>query len=518
MTLVDSAVNSNFAGSDGGGVYIHNGVAVFDGGVIQGNQAGDLGVWAESKSGGGVYQRLGILNFNYTLVQANQAIENGGGVVSGGQMDAYGITFSDNYAGMDGGGLYNTGAAYLLVGSTLAGNNAQDDGGGAYNNGELHLFSAAVRGNWGWGQVDWNLGGGGIANAGLLDMNFTDIADNWTIWTGGGVSNSGKAVITQSTLRGNVARDWAGGIWQGGGSLELINSTLHGNRGDAGGGGLGMQGGSARLLNDTISGNLVALGWRNAAGGGLLSLGGDLVIQNTILAGNLDYSGGSSGTLDCYLEPWTTLNNLGHNLIGIIDDCNWVSAPGDQTGVLVAPLDARLLPLQRLDSSSTPLLPLMHASPALDEIDPASCPWNDQRQALRPQGAACDIGAFEALFFQVAVDIRPASTRNVIDPNSPYRVPVAILSTPGFRPAEEVDPATITFGSTGLEDSLYYLDGKRICASRDFNQDGVLDLVCEFVISRTGLQCGDSAGLLKAYSFDRRLITGQDMVLMSPCR
>jgi hypothetical protein len=38
---------------------------------------------------------------------------------------------------------------------------------------------------------------------------------------------------------------------------------------------------------------------------------------------------------------------------------------------------------------------LLPGSPALDVGDPAQCPATDQRGVPRPQGAGCDIGAFE---------------------------------------------------------------------------------------------------------------------------
>ena len=38
---------------------------------------------------------------------------------------------------------------------------------------------------------------------------------------------------------------------------------------------------------------------------------------------------------------------------------------------------------------------LLAGSPAIDAADSAACPATDQRGVTRPQGAACDVGAYE---------------------------------------------------------------------------------------------------------------------------
>ncbi len=517
-TFIDSSISNNSAAGNGGGIFVDNGELVLERTVVSGNRARISDTWAETENGGGIYLQQGSLSLSDSQVLSNLADENGGGLYNlDGVVEMHNTMVSHNDAALDGGGMYNSGEATALAGTTFSNNNAQDDGGGVYNSGVMHMNSSSSSSNWGWGQVDWNLGGGGIANTGALDMELSTVGSNWTIWTGGGIANTGTLTMKNSTVRDNVARDWAGGIWQGGGSLDISNSTLSGNRGDAGGGGLGLQGGSAHLDYVTVNGNIIALGWQGAAGGGLQARGGELTIHNTILAGNLDYSGGTDGTLDCQIDPAAAVANLGYNLVGITDGCNWISAPGDQTGTLAAPLDARLLPLRELHFGTPGLLP-MHASPVIDAADPTSCLLDDQRQLARPQGPACDIGAIEAVRVQAVIDIRPGNPRNVIDRNSRDRVPVAILSHAGFNPAQQVDRASITFGHTGFEPSLFYLNNKLVCSTADLNGDGQPDLVCEFVISQTGFQCGDTLGYLKAYGTDGELIAGQDSVIIVPCR
>ena len=39
---------------------------------------------------------------------------------------------------------------------------------------------------------------------------------------------------------------------------------------------------------------------------------------------------------------------------------------------------------------------LLPGSPAIDSADDSACPATDQRGVSRPQGASCDVGAYEA--------------------------------------------------------------------------------------------------------------------------
>lgn len=63
--------------------------------------------------------------------------------------------------------------------------------------------------------------------------------------------------------------------------------------------------------------------------------------------------------------------------------------PSDRSGV-----HARLAPLAD-NGGPTLTHALLANSPAIDAGDNAACPASDQRGLARPQGAACDIGAYE---------------------------------------------------------------------------------------------------------------------------
>jgi Ca2+-binding RTX toxin-like protein len=102
-------------------------------------------------------------------------------------------------------------------------------------------------------------------------------------------------------------------------------------------------------------------------------------LKNTILAGN-----GAPGSSQC--QGTGTLASAGNNLRGNTS-CAFVAAAGDLTAndPLLGPLTTNGGPTQ-----TRALLP---GSLALDHG--AGCPSLDQRGTVRPQGSACDIGAFE---------------------------------------------------------------------------------------------------------------------------
>ena len=81
-----------------------------------------------------------------------------------------------------------------------------------------------------------------------------------------------------------------------------------------------------------------------------------------------------------------TINSLGNNLF---TDGTCFPVGSDQ--IVGA---AGLGPLSD-NGGPTATHALETGSPALDTADPAGCPATDQRGVTRPQGAGCDVGAYE---------------------------------------------------------------------------------------------------------------------------
>jgi hypothetical protein len=120
----------------------------------------------------------------------------------------------------------------------------------------------------------------------------------------------------------------------------------------------------------------------------------------------------------------------------------------------------------------------------------------------------------------VAVDIKPGSFPNSINPRSRGKIPVAILSALDFDATTEVDRDSLTFGRTGDEDSLHRRGRNQVpnCGTEDVNDDGRDDLVCRFKTRDTGIACGDTSASLKGETVDGQMIKGSDSVKTVRCK
>ena len=311
--------------------------------------------------------------------------------------------------------------------------------------------------------------------------NGTSIIDGQNARTGVWVLQNVNATMNGFSIRdgGNT------GIYVSG-SLILNNSTVSGNNGQFGGG-IFVDSGSLIAQNVTIANN-------NAAqGGGLQNNYGTVTLRNSILANNTTSAGGP----DCY----GLINISDHNIIGNTSGCAVTQGIGDLFNVNPG-----------LGTFIQGYYPLLLGSPAIDAGNPSTCLATDQRGVARPQGARCDIGAFELEATggveEVTIDIKPGSQSNPINPKSLGTIPVAILSTLGFNAPSEVDKTSLTFGRTGDEASLVSCNK----GGEDVSGDGLLDLVCRFKIKLTGFQIGDTVGFLKGQTVNGIPIEGQDRV------
>ena len=135
------------------------------------------------------------------------------------------------------------------------------------------------------------------------------------------------------------------------------------------------------------------------------------MIRNSIIAGNVCGFRSQAQSSDCN----GTLESLGHNLLGDGTNCSGLTdgIAGDVVGfdwktVLESgplnPADplSLLIPLLDRNGGTTPTVALLPDSPAIDAIPSEDCTdeegnaiTTDQRGVARPQGEACDIGAFE---------------------------------------------------------------------------------------------------------------------------
>jgi CSLREA domain-containing protein/uncharacterized repeat protein (TIGR01451 family) len=279
------------------------------------------------------------------------------------------------------------GSATEIIGEALTG-----DGGGivAYAADELLLNAVNVVGN----TATQNGGGisappeGGEKTA--ITITNSTIAGNKVTGglvegLGGGLYVLGKFTMVNSTVTGNSVES-AGPIVQGGGVLLAIDPA-------------GTEGSEGTIVNSTIAGNTVgALG----TGGGLAvynpepALGGTaaLAVKNTIVAAN----SGPAGPADCAIAAMPTSD---HNLSS--DASCMFTDPGSKQNA--NPLLGALAD----NGGETDTLALLEGSPAIDAGTNAGCPPADQRGVARPQGPACDLGAFE----RVVVPPPPAAAADL---------------------------------------------------------------------------------------------------------
>ena len=312
--------------------------------------------------GGGIYNAGKLQVTNLTL-GGNKAI-GGPGVPS--------ATAAGKGGTAMGAGLYNASGAQALISvSTIAGNNAVGGegykhtmggfggaarGAGIFNAGSLSVSDSTFSGNGATAHdgADAYMGpggdggvgeGGALYNSGTADIVRCDLNSNLAIGgegghasvyffeataaggyaSGGAIHSVNAILITNSRVRGNVARAGRGAYSEGGGiysrgGLTLAGSTVDGNaarwRSDLPGvdgrtGGAGIGGGisaaNATITSSTISNNVaeggvggqgyiiklttVPAGYGGAARGGGLFLTGDVTINNSTIAKNTAIAG-----------------------------------------------------------------------------------------------------------------------------------------------------------------------------------------------------------------------------------
>lgn len=357
LTISASQVLSNSA-LNGGGLQTLGRVTMANG-TVKGNQ------------GGGITNDGGLLTLNDVIIAHN----NGGYGIRNQNLAV--LTLSGGLVSTNqGGGIYNATSTATISNSMIISNMG---GSGIYNTGmsltRLTLKQSTILSNTA-------TSGGGLYNEGIgakTDINDSRISGNRAINAGGGLFNNGIMTVNNSTLDHNLARS-GGGLHHFGGHLALSNDTItHNEAGDNGG---GLYNGSDAVLNNIT----LVTNRADGAGSNLFNDEAEWAVSNTIVAN------AQSGA-NC-INSHGFLKSLGHNLESA-NSCNFI-ATGDLTNT-----EPLLGPLQD-NGGATVTHALLVGSPAINQG--AACPATDQRGVARPQGAACDIGAYE---FAPTADLTP---------------------------------------------------------------------------------------------------------------
>ena len=314
--------------------------------------------------------------------------------------------------GFRGGGIRNDSQAVLtLKDTTVSGNSGEY--GGIDSSGTLTLIDSTVSGNSG-------VVVGGISNAGgsdaLLTLIDSTVSRNSGVAVGGIRSSNGVVVMANSTVSQNTGGD-IGGILNinFSAAMSFTNSTVSGNTGSfcdgvnnegrTGTGTVAITG--STMLGDTrsVCANVLYTG-KTAGDPGLME-------NVDVGAGGSGGGGGGAGGFGGWPGKFTLANSL------ILGDCDAditsngynIESPGDTCGfdqrtdqINVTEGQLNLGPLA--DNGGPTMTHALLTDPvvsvAVDQIPEAACVdadgeplTEDQRSVTRPQGLACDVGAFE---------------------------------------------------------------------------------------------------------------------------
>ncbi len=341
FALTDCTVSDNTAVSYGGGLVLEGPATLSECTVTGNTVTGNAPIGGPGYGGG--LDIEGPATLTNCLVSSNSAGEGGGIVIMNSftfnldestTSELTGCTITGNAALVAAGGLeighvnrngdYYSPVAATLTNCTISGNTAGTDGGGLslVTNGTASLLDCTVSGN--------------------------------TAFDGGGVYNLGVAILTNTTVAGNVATH------EGGGLFSAFNASIN------------VIDGTTTLTNCTVSADSAGVG-----GGGMFVdprfVFAPVTLNNTIVANQT--SGGDVFLFNLDL-------NGGHNLFS---DFAYTA------NSIVA--DPKLAPLGDY-GGPTETMALLPGSPAIDAgISGAGVPTTDQRGTARD--AQPDIGAFE---------------------------------------------------------------------------------------------------------------------------
>ena len=337
------------------------------------------------------------------------AFENdGGGLFNAGTTSITNGTIRDNLIGLGGAaGIYNTGELSLKESSvseneyfdgtagvtntedgtlTLVSSNIDDnDGLGLRNSGEASLEQSSISGNG-------SISEGGVSNDGVFTAVDSDILNNAS--DGDSFSNEGVARFERVNYSSSAGLDNAEN-----GELTVLDSTLALIDGPSPG--TLDNSGQLKIINSTVSTEAeraTSLQQEITSRSGTLEIrhstlvnspleireGSEVILASSLLADTL---GEGAARENCQGETGA-ISSQGYNL-NSDGSCN-LSAEGDLSGV-----DPQLGELQD-NGGPTLTHALQEGSPALDAVPTSACEVEtDQRGVERPQGDACDIGAFE---------------------------------------------------------------------------------------------------------------------------
>lgn len=343
-----------------------------------------------STAGGAIYNVNTLVINNSTFSEntaSGSAASDGGAIRNDGLLTVTNSTFINNTAQRDGGAILNNdnlssgGGIIRITGTTFTTNSTVERGGAVASYYEIEITKSIFSGN-----RASNSGGAiytEISIATIIDSTFTN---NYAFVNGGAIFKdlSSSLSVTGSTFSGNHADLAGGGIYANGETFNITNSTLYNNYTSFAGVGGSFYNNTATLniRNVTISHSDA-----DSGGGGIFNNGGTVNLYNSIIAN-------TTGGGDCSNSTGTV--NAGHNLLEDVAN-NCLISNGTNNNIVG--VDPKLSALAN-NGGPTQTMELDLTSDAIDKGNDTICnsapvSGKDQRGITRPQGSACDIGAFE---------------------------------------------------------------------------------------------------------------------------
>ncbi len=331
------------------------------------------------------------------LALSGVTVQNGGGVDNGGGIRSV-----------------STGSELRLYQSTVTGNRAANMGGGLESAGTLVLTSVTVTSN------DGGSFGGGLEVQGPSTLRDVTVGDNHTTYGGGGIMAMSHSNLdfARGTVSGNSSQ-YGGGLEADGGTCLLTNVTFDGNSATGSEGGAVLNsGGSVTVLYSTFSSNHAVQGGRSVS-----SRSSTATVEGSILVTD-------DGSPNCSGSVVSQGANLDSGT-----SCNFTAA-GDLSAT------EPLLGALQSNGGPTRTRALLRGSPAIDAAASGSCPATDQRGVTRPQGPACDMGAYEADGTEpaAALPLTVPVVAHLFGLTTPWRSDLS-LSNPSSAPL----PLTLTY-------------------------------------------------------------------------
>ncbi|MFT3893208.1 MAG: choice-of-anchor Q domain-containing protein [Anaerolineales bacterium] len=373
--------------------------AVLDGFTITGGNAN-----GGDNYGGGMYltsasPTLRNLNFN------TNSGGNGGGL-AGFDADASltDVTFSNNSVSIHGGGVYlQDGSSMSLLRVSFTNNTSVAYGGG------MAVF---------------------LSNPSLTDVTFDSNKTTGTTNPGGGMYNSDSApVLNRVTFSNNRAENaGGGGMYNYASPVQLTNVTFYNNYANRRGGAIANETSSPVLNHVTMVGNSSTV---QASGGMANFTNSDPVIRNSILWND---------------TPQEFVNtDTGADNPQIFDSIVQGGCPAGGVCTNVMTNDPALSGLAN-NGGFTQTMALGGSSPAVNAGNAGTCAATDQRGIARPQGGACDLGAYE---YDGAFGPTSTFTPTSIVPTATFTNTPIITDTPAPPTATNTPvPPTATFTAT----------------------------------------------------------------------